>query len=113
MRIVRNVVVLSALLCVGTMQAQSLTTNNQSPEVVAKSKVSLIHDELSLTGDQQASLYEAYVLYESNIAKHIADKDPNSPAVIKEKNKLETALKQAVESNLTANQFMQWLELDM
>lgn len=113
MKSIRTVIALGLLLTMGTMQVKAVSVNSEKPEVLAKNKVLLIHNELHLTGDQQISLYEAYALYENDMAKYIADKDPNNPSVIQEKQKLDATLKQTVKNNLTNDQFEQWLGLDV
>lgn len=91
-----------------TVQAQGLAISNDRPEDIAKTKVSMIHDQLDLSGDQQRALFRAYVKREVDYKKFIANKDTNSPAVLQQKTKLNNDLEKAVKKELTAEQFTQW-----
>ncbi len=110
MKKILNTAALGFLLFLGTtaVNAQGLAVSSDRPETIAKEQVSLISDEIGLTGDQQRALFRAYVKREVGIKKHVADKDPNSPAVVQQKAKLDNELSKAVEKELTAEQFQEW-----
>ncbi|HLS11019.1 MAG TPA: hypothetical protein VK050_02555 [Flavobacteriaceae bacterium] len=96
------------LLISTTIHAQGLTVSGDRPEDIAKAKVSMLQDELKLSGNQQRALFRAYVKREVGIKKHVADKDGSSPAVLELKSKLEQDLEKAVKKELTAEQFATW-----
>lgn|SRR5690625_4570749 len=110
MKKILSTAALGFLLFLGTtaVQAQELAVSNDRPEGIAKEKVSMIHDQLDLSGDQQRALFRAYVKREVGIKKHVADKDGSSPAVLELKSKLEQDLEKAVKKELTAEQFATW-----
>lgn len=110
MKKIFSTAVLGFLLFLGStaVQAQGLSISNDRPEDIAKTKVSMIHDQLELSGDQQRALFRAYVKWEVDYKKYIADKDTNSPAVLQQKTKLNNDLEKAVKKELTAEQFDQW-----
>lgn len=99
---------LGLVLSLGTAYAQT-----ESPEAAAKAKVSAIHDEVQLTGDQQYALYTAYVEYEINLRTYILDKDQTNPAVIQEKKSYDKALETAVRNNLNEEQFAAWKDISL
>ena len=101
---------LGILLFLGSVvvHAQGLTVSDKRPENIAKEKISMIQKEIELSGDQQRALFRAYVKREVGIKKHIADKDPKSPAVQQQKSILNNELEKAVEKELTVEQFAQW-----
>ena len=92
------------LLISTTIHAQGLTVSGDRPEDIAKAKVSMLQDELKLSGNQQ----RAYVKREVGIKKHVADKGGSRPAVLELKSKLEQDLEKAVKKELTAEQFATW-----
>ena len=107
-----NAVALCFFLFLGAIgaQAQGLTVSDKRPENIAKEKVSMIHDQLDLSGDQQRALFRAYVKREVGVKKYIAEKDTNNPAVQQQKSRLNKELEIAVEKELNAEQFAQWKE---
>src|SRR5690625_1945177 len=98
----------SLLLISTVVQAQGLTVSGDRPEDIAKAKVSMIHDQLDLSGDQQRALFRAYVKRELGIKKHVSDKDNGSQTILQLKSKLEQDLEKAVKKELTAEQFATW-----
>src|SRR5699024_8275393 len=110
MKKIFSTAVLGFLLFIGStaVQAQGLAISNDRPEDIAKTKVSMIHNQLELTGDQQRALFRAYVKREVDYKKYIADKDTSNPAVLQQKEKLNNSLEKAVKKELTAEQFVQW-----
>lgn len=110
MKKILSTATLGVLLFLGSIavQAQGLTVSDNRPENIAKEKVSMINDQLELSGDQQRALFRAYVKREVGIKKHIADKDSNSPAVQQQKSTLDNNLEKEVQKELTPEQFAQW-----
>jgi|SRR5690554_12179 len=110
MKKIVNTATLGVLLFLGSIavQAQGLAVSDKRPENIAKEKVSMINEQLDLSGDQERALFRAYVKREVGIKKHIADKDANSPAVQQQNAILNKDLEKAVEKELTAEQFAQW-----
>ncbi len=99
------------LLGMGNATAQSLSQNQDRPEVIAKTKVADLSKKLDLNGEQQRSPFRAYTSHESNYKKHVVGKDISSPDVQATKKKFDQALEAAVKKNLTADQFKKWLAL--
>ena len=108
-----SVLAISCMMLVGmgSMSAQSLSQNQDRPEVIAKTKVTDLSSKLDLTGDQQRALFRAYTAHESNYQKHVTGQDISSPKVQADKNKFDTVLKDAVKKSLTEAQYNKWLTL--
>lgn len=102
--------VLSFSLLVGStaVQAQGLAVSEDRPEDIAKAKVSMMHEQLDLSGNQQRALFRAYVKREVDIKKHISNKDTTNPAVQQLKLKINQDLEKAVKRELSAEQFARW-----
>lgn len=91
--------------------AQSLTINNDRPEVIAKTKTANLSEKLQLSGDQQRTVFRALVAKEVNYKKHIDGKDISDIKVSNDKNKFDDALTASMKKTLTAAQFKQWKEM--
>lgn len=99
------------LIGANSASAQSLKQDQDRPEVVAKKKVSDLSEQLDLTGDQQRSLFRAYVSKEVNYRKYVNGKDLSDPAVAANKKKYDDVFVAAVKKQLTAEQYKKWLTL--
>ncbi|QIE60283.1 hypothetical protein G5B37_12135 [Rasiella rasia] len=99
------------LLGMNTATAQSLSKDDSRPEAVAKATVGDLSSKLDLTGDQQRSLFRAYVQKEVNYKKYITGKDQKSADVIAAKKKHDSQLAASVKKLLTAEQYKKWLSL--
>lgn len=96
------------LFGMSSVTAQSLTKDDSRPEVIAKKTVGDLSSELNLTGDQQRSLFRAYVQQEVNYKKYVTGKDLKSAAVMADKKKHDVQLATAVKKVLTAEQYKKW-----
>ena len=85
------------LLGLGTMSAQTLKQDQNTPEVIAKTQTAQLSDALGLTGDQQRAVYRALVVKESNYRKDAANKKKHDEVFM-------TSMKKA----LTAEQYKKW-----
>ena len=105
-----KVLAIAAVFVLGTQNsnAQSLSQDQDRPEVVAKLKTSAINDALNLTGDQQRYIFRALTSNEVNYRKHVNGKDANNPEVIANKKKFDDALVRSMKKTLTAEQFTAW-----
>lgn len=103
-------IVLACFVVLGmnTATAQSLSTDAQRPEAIAKQKVADISADLGLSGDQQRSLFRAYVQKEVNYDKYVTGKDQKNAAVIAEKKKHDNQFAEAVKRVLTPEQYKKW-----
>ncbi len=93
-----------------TTSAQSLSQDQNRPEVIAKEETAKISNELGLTGDQQRATFRALVAKEVSYQKDINGKDLNSPAVKAEKQKTDAALQESMKKILTDDQYAKWLK---
>ncbi|WP_432412772.1 hypothetical protein [Rasiella sp. SM2506] len=96
------------LLGMNTIAAQSLSQDSQRPEVIAKQEVADISADLSLSGDQERSLFRAYVQKEVNYNKDVTGKDQKNAAVMAAKKKYDDQLSAAVKKVLTPEQYKKW-----
>jgi len=110
MKKITYLIILSFTLLIGStaVQAQGLAVSEDRPEDIAKAKVSMLQEQLDLSGSQQRALFRAYVKREVDIKKHIIDKDTNNPAVQQLKLKIGQDLEKAVKRELSAEQFIRW-----
>ncbi len=92
------------------ISAQSLTQDQDRPEVVAKAQVAELTNQLNLTGDQGRTLYRAYVAKEVNYRKLVTGKDINDTKVAADKKKTDDVFYEAVKKTLTNEQYSKWLK---
>jgi len=93
---------------VQTASAQSLTEDQNRPEVIAKEETSQLTDELGLSGDQTRAVFRALVAKKVAYQKHVDGKDANSAAVQAEKKKADDAYNASMKKILKADQYSQW-----
>ena len=89
--------------------AQSLKQNEQKAEVVAKAQVAELANELNLSGEQQRTLFRAFVQKEVNYRKQVNGKNANDATVVANKKKIDETFKTTVKQYLTDEQYQQWL----
>jgi len=99
------------LLGMGSMNAQSLKQDQNTPEVIAKTKTAKLSDALSLNGDQQRAVYRALVVKENNYAKDVNGKDSQSASVIANKKKHDEVFETSMKKTLTEEQYKKWQSL--
>ena len=103
--------VLILMLGVNTAGAQTLTQDQDRPEVIAKAKAADLKETLDLNDDQQRAVFRALVANEVNYKKNIQGKDKTNAAVIASKQENDEALNAAMKKTLTAEQYKKWLGL--
>ncbi|MFT7071962.1 hypothetical protein [Patiriisocius sp. Uisw_017] len=108
-----KIVVVALVLVFGIQNtvAQSLSQDQERPEVIAKLKTSEINDAFDLTGEQQRYIFRALTANEVNLRKHVNGKDASNPEVAANKKKYDDALSQAMKKTLTPEQFAQWQKM--
>jgi hypothetical protein len=99
------------LLGINTAGAQTLTQDQDRPEVIAKAKAAELNDILKLNDDQQRAVFRALVANEVGYRKNIVGQDQSSATVIAEKQKYDSVLKDAMKKTLTPEQYQKWLSL--
>jgi hypothetical protein len=92
--------------------AQSLTADQDRPEVIAKQKTAELSQELGLDGNQQRYIFRALTANEVNTRKSINGKDLNDPKVAADKKKFDTSLDRAMKKTLTPEQYKKWLTME-
>ena len=102
----------SMLFGIQSTSAQSLSQDQSRPEVIAKAESSKLTDDLGLNGDQSRAVFRALVAKEVNYQKSITGKNANDPQVKADKQKADTALKEAMKKTLTEAQYAQWLKMN-
>ncbi len=96
------------VLGVQNISAQSLSEDQNRPEVIAKAETARLTEALELTGDQGRTIFRALVAKEVGYQKNVAGKDANAAAVISEKKRLDTTVQEAMKSTLTEAQYKKW-----
>ncbi len=99
------------ILGMGSMTAQTLQQDQNSPEVVAKQKTAKLSEMLNLTGDQQRAVFRALVVKENNYNKYVNGKDAKSAEVMAAKKKQDEILETSMKKALTNDQFQKWKSL--
>lgn len=96
------------VLGTGSMNAQTLKQNQDSPEVIAKKKTEKLSEALSLSGDQQRAVFRALVVKESNYNKDVTGKDAKSAAVLAAKKKHDEVFEISMKKALNEEQYKKW-----
>lgn len=109
----RNIIKITAIgifLFIGSVnvQAQGLSVADNRPEVIAKKQVSMISEQIELSGDQQRTLFRAYVKKEVGYKKYITGKPSNDAEALKQKKLLDQELEATVKKELSSDQFEKW-----
>ena len=99
------------LLGMGTMNAQTLKQDQNSPEVVAKTQTHELSQALNLDGDQQRAVYRALVVKESNFNKYVYGKDQKSADVMAAKKQHNEVFETSMKKALTDAQYKKWLSM--
>lgn len=111
MKKLASILVLVILFSVQNVSAQSLSQDQDRPEVVAKAKINNLTNELGLSGEQSRTLYRAIVIHEVDYRKLVGDKNSTKEIIISEKKKLDAVLGVSVKKTLTKDQYSKWLSL--
>ena len=93
-------------LSVQNVSAQSISQNQDRPEVIAKTQILNLSNQLELTGEQQRTLYRAIVTKEVSIKK--AELDENKATMTADKEKADFAFYVQMKKTLTAQQLTKW-----
>lgn len=88
--------------------AQTLSANQDRPEVIAKQKTAELTQELGLDGNQQRYIFRALTANEVNMKKSVNGKDASNPEVAANKKKFDDALVRAMKKTLTPEQYAKW-----
>lgn len=99
------------LIGMQAVSAQSLSQNQDRPEVIAKKTVAELSQTLDLNGDQQRTLFRAYVSRISNYRKEVESKPSTNAGVTEAKRKIDAAFKESVKKALSEEQYKKWLTL--
>jgi alcohol dehydrogenase class IV len=105
-------IVVFALVMIFSVQstnAQGLKQNEQKAEVVAKTQVAELSAELGLSGDQQRTLFRAFVQKEVNYRKQVNGKSTTDATVVSNKKNIDATFKATVKKYLTDEQYKKWL----
>jgi len=90
--------------------AQELSQDQDRPEVIAKTQVAKLTQDLGLTGDQSRNIFRALVAKEVNYKKHIKGNDPNNAKIIALKKEYNDNFNESMKKNLTPEQYTTWLQ---
>ena len=95
-------------LGMGSMNAQTLKQDKDSPEVIAKEQTAELSQSLNLDGNQQRAVFRALVVKVSNYNKYVNGKDLKDASVQAAKKKHDEVLLTSMKKVLTADQFKKW-----
>ena len=94
------------MLSVSNVTAQSVSQNQDRPEVVAKTQLLELTNQLELNGDQNRTLYRALVTQEVSLRK--SDLDENKATSVADKKKANEVFYNQMKKTLTPAQFKKW-----
>ena len=94
------------MLSVQNVSAQSVSQNQDRPEVVAKTQLLELTSQLELTGEQNRTLYRALVTQEVSLRK--SDLDENKATSVADKEKANKVFYDQMKKTLTPEQFKKW-----
>lgn len=95
-------------LGMGSINAQSLSQEQKSPEVIAKKATENLSTLLELDGDQQRAVFRALVVKENNYTKNVYGKDLKDAAVSAAKRQYDQTLEESMKKVLSDKQFQAW-----
>ncbi|MEZ4858325.1 MAG: hypothetical protein R2781_05900 [Flavobacteriaceae bacterium] len=98
-------------LGMGSINAQTLKQDQNTPEVIAKQKTEKLSTALNLNGDQQRAVFRALVVKENNYNKDVTGKDSKNATVIANKKKHDEVFETSMKKTLTEAQYNQWKSL--
>jgi hypothetical protein len=98
--------VIIMLLSVQNVSAQNISQNQDRPEVIAKTQLLNLSNQLALTGDQSRTLFRALVTKEVSIRK--SKLDENKTTMVIDKKKADELFNTEMKKTLTAQQFTKW-----
>jgi len=94
------------MLSVQNVSAQSISQNQDRPEVIAKTQLLELSNQLELTGEQSRTLYRALVTKVVSIRK--SELDENKATMTADKKKADELFYAQMKNILTAEQFTKW-----
>ena len=94
------------MLSTSNINAQSISQNQDRPEVVAKTQLLELSNQLELTGDQNRTLYRALVTQEVSLRK--SELDENKATMTADKKKANEVFSGQMKKTLTPEQFKKW-----
>ena len=94
------------MLSVQNVSAQSISQNQDRPEVIAKTQILNLSNQLELTGDQSRTLFRALVTKEVSIRK--SELDENKTSMVIDKKKADELFYAEMKKTLTAQQLTKW-----
>jgi len=106
-----SIIVLVIVFSVQSVSAQSLTQDQDRPEVAAKAQVNKLTNELDLSGEQSRTLYRAFVIHEVDYRKLIEDKNSTKEKINSEMKKLDAILDASIKKTVSKEQYSKWLSL--
>lgn len=92
------------MLSVQNVSAQSVSQNQDRPEVIAKTQLLELTNQLELSGEQNRTLYRALVTQEVSLRKA----DENKATMEADKKKANQVFYDQMKKTLTPEQFKKW-----
>ena len=94
------------ILSVPNVSAQSISQNQDRPEVAAKAELHNLTKQLDLTGEQGRTLYRALVTKEVSVRK--SELDENKATMVADKKKANDTFYDQMKKTLTPAQLKKW-----
>lgn len=94
------------MLSAPSVSAQSISQNQDRPEVAAKTQLLELTSQLDLTGEQNRTLYRALVTKEVSIRK--SKLDENKATMVADQKKANDVFYSQMKKTLTPEQFKKW-----
>ena len=106
MKKMKNLFSLIAFAFIMMLSVQSISQNQDRPEVIAKTQLLELSNQLELTGEQSRTLYRVLVTKVVSIRK--SELDENKATMTADKKKADELFYAQMKNILTAEQFTKW-----
>lgn len=108
-----SILAITAFLFIGNqdVNAQTLTSNNDRPEAIAKTKIADLDKSLDLTDTQERTLFRAFVQREVNYSRYVNNPEIDAVSAKANKAKYDNAFDAAMKKTLTEAQYSKWVSM--
>ncbi len=105
-----SIIAITFVMLLGTQSitAQSLSQNQNRPEVAAKAQLQQLTNQLGLSGEQGRTIYRALVTKEVSYRKTVETNGEKSPKVSADQKKADEVFYAEMKKVLKPEQFKKW-----
>ncbi len=105
-----SIIAFAFVMLLGTqnVSAQSLSQNQDRPEVAAKTQLHELTTQLNLSGEQGRTIYRALVTKEVNSRKAVIGKDVTNAEAVSDIKKTDEVFNTQMKKTLKPEQYKKW-----